>query len=73
MTAELLSPRFQAASSPRDQWGASGRVIDAGGAGGSGTARHGETVEVAYDKRTGDETRPSEGELFLFLPHYEVS
>ncbi|CAG09541.1 unnamed protein product [Tetraodon nigroviridis] len=43
MTTELLSPRFQAASSPRDQWGASGRVIDAGGAGGSGTARCGET------------------------------
>lgn len=47
MTAELLSPRFQAAPFRGDQWGASGRVIDAGGAGGSGTARRGETVEVA--------------------------
>lgn len=44
MTAQLLSPRFHAASFHRDQWGVSGRVIDAGGAGGCGTERRGKNT-----------------------------
>lgn len=53
----------------------SGRVIDSGGAleqSGAGRTRLCETMELAYDKLIGDETRPFEGQLFLFLPYYEV-